>query len=700
MRVNLLLYSSLSKLLDRCYAAVVLPRLIRGIRILAGIALLAWPGIHASSAQSPDLTQKSLEDLMNIQVTSVSKKEQKTSQVAAAVFVISREDIRDSGALNIPDLLRMVPGLDVAQIDAGKWAISARGFNGQYSNKLLVLIDGRTAYSPIFAGVFWDSQNVILDNIERIEVIRGPGAAVWGSNAVNGVINVITRDTSNTQGSYLAVGAGNAGTGPVTIQYGGKARYLGTYRVSVEGIHDNSLPTLAGLPGHDDLSLVRGGFRIDTRLSARDSLSTEGEGYRGNAGEMTFFPVSLFPPENATLSLRDRYSGWNLFSRWKRTISQGSETSLQVNFDRTTRSDSTRGNSTYSIGQNAFDIDFQHHIAWGARQDIVWGLGYRVSSGDIDPTFRISATPESRRTQLFSSFAQDEIAIRPNRIHLILSARLERNDFTGFDLQPSARLAWTPDSKNSVWGAISGADRTPARSDTDIRANFEALPGPGSLPILVSLFGNPNQKNEQLTAFEAGYRKMWTSGLSLDSTAFFNRYRDLTSVEPGAMRFELNPAPAHLLMPESFGNGLYGETHGIEVFAKWKAARFWTLNPGYTFFSMHLHEFAGSKDSQTAPGTEGGTPEDQAQLRSNMSLPWNLQWNASGYIVSRLTSQPIPSYTRLDTGLNWSLSESVSLSLVGQNLLKDLHPEYSGPNSTVQPGLMRRAAYAKITWSF
>ena len=686
--------SSFPKLSEFSFVAIVSLRFTRRFWALAAITLLTFLGPSCRAAQATDLTQKSLEDLMNIEVTSVSKREQKTSQASAAVFVISREDIGHSGALNIPDLLRMVPGLDVAQIDTGKWAISARGFNGQYSNKLLVLIDGRTVYSPIFAGVFWDSQDVPLDSIERIEVVRGPGAAVWGSNAVNGVINIITVSAKDAQGGYISASAGNTSTGPETVRYGGKARNLGVYRVSAEGFHLNALPTLAGLDGQDDWRLVRGGFRIDTDITAKDSLTTEGEVYLGNAGEISFIPISLLPPENATVALRDRYSGWNSLSRWKRTISRGSETSLQVYFDRT-----TRGDSTYSIGLNTFDIDFQHHIVWGARQDIVWGLGYRVSSDEIDPTLRISATPKNRGTQLFSSFAQDEIAILPDRVHLSLGARVENNDYTGFDLQPSARLAWTPDSKNSVWGAVSHADRTPARSDTNFRVNFEALPGPGNMPILVSLFGNPEQKNEQLTAFETGYRTTLTSRFSLDSTVFYNRYRDLSSVEPGAMRLETNPAPIHLLIPESFGNSLFGETHGIESFANWKLARFWTLNPGYTFFSIHLHEFAGSQDG-SIPGTQGGTPDHQAQLRSSFSLPWNLQWNASAYFVNRLPAQSIPSYTRFDTGLNWRVGERASLSLAGQNLLKDRHPEYSGPNSTVQPGLMRRTTYAKISWSF
>lgn len=631
---------------------------------------------------------------MNIEVTSVSKREQKTSQAAAAIFVISKQDIRRSGALNIPDLLRMVPGLDVAQIDAGKWAISARGFNGQYSDKLLVLVDGRTVYTPIFAGVFWDSQNVPLDTIERIEVIRGPGAAVWGSNAVNGVINIITRSSEDIQGGYLATGAGNASTGLGIVGYGGKVRGLGAYRVYAQGFQYKSLRTFAGLDGQDDWRLVNGGFRTDSTLSAKDSLTTEGEVYKGNAGEMATTPESLLPPVTATVALRDRYSGWNLLTRWNRTVSPRSGTSLQVYFDRT-----SRGDSTYVIGLNTFDIDFQHHVLWGGRQDIVWGIGYRVSSDHTDTTLRIAFTPDDRITQLFSSFAQDEITLQPDRLHLSLGARVEHNVYTGFGFQPSVRLTWTLDSKNMVWSAVSSADRTPSRGDTDLRVNYAALPGPG-LPVLVSFFGNPSKKNERLTAFEAGYRNAWTSRFSLDTTIFYNRYRDLISVESGAMTVETNPAPIHLLVPSTEGNGLHGETHGIELFANWKVTSSWTLSPGYTFLSTHMHTFAGSQDLADAAGTEGGSPNHQAQLRSSVSLPRNLQWNASAYFVNRLQAVSVPSYTRFDTGLTWQAGERVSVSVVGQNLLKDLHPEYAGPSVSVQSSQMRRAAYAKISWSF
>ena len=658
------------------------------------IALLTSLGLSGLPAQTLDLTQKSLEDLMNIQVTSVSKRAQTTSQAPAAIFVISREDIRRSGALNIPDLLRMVPGVDVAQINVSEWAISARGFNGQYSDKLLVLIDGRTVYNPIFAGVYWDSQNVPLDSIERIEIIRGPGAAVWGSNAVNGVINIITRKASDTQGWGVDAGIGNISAGSESVRYGGQAGGLGAYRIYAEGFHYDSQPTLTGLDGQDDWRLVHGGFRTDTTLSAKDSLTTEGEGYSGHGGEIATIPVSLAPAVTSTVALLNRYSGWNLLGRWNRIVSPRSDTSLQVYFDHTNRDD-----STYNLGLSTFDFDFQHHMVWGERQDLVWGLGYRLSSDDTNPTFRIVFIPIDRNTQLFSSFAQDDITVVPDRLHLSLGARIEHNDYTGFDFQPSGRLAWTPDSKNMVWAAISSADRTPSRSDTSIRANYAAISGP-VLPALVSILGNPSYKNEHVTAFEAGYRSTWTAYFSVDSTIFYNRYRDVESVEPGATVVETNPAPAHLLMPSYMGNGLHGETHGLEFFANWKAASFWTLSPGYSFLAVHLHPFAGSQDFTDAIGTAGSVPDHQAQLRSSMNLPWRLQWNTSAYFVNRLPSPRIPSYTRLDTGLTWRAGEHLSMGVTGQNLLKNAHEEFAGPDSSVQPTQMRRAAYAKIGWSF
>ena len=650
--------------------------------------------IVQGQASPQDLTQLKLEDLMNMEVTSVSKKEQKISEAASAVFVITSEDIARSGANSIPDLLRMVPGVEVAQINSSKWAISIRGFNGQYSNKLLVLVDGRTVYTPMLSGVFWDAQDVLLDNIDRIEVIRGPGATVWGANAVNGVINIITKKASATQGAFATAGGGSYEHGFGAARYGGRLGGATSYRLFADGFDRNQYPAPFGLNGNDDWEMVHGGFRVDTSASAQDSITVEGDANSGNAGEVASSVVSISPPINGLLDLRDRYSGWDLLSRWNHTSSAHSETSLQVYFDRNTRSD-----TTYGFGVNTFDLDFQHHIGWGTRQDFVWGLGYRVSSDDTLATLRISFTPASRTTQLFSSFVQDEITVLPERLYLSLGTKLEHNDYTGFGLEPSGRIAWTPNARNTLWAAVSQAQRTPARSDTGILVNLAALSGPNNIPMLVGYTGNPNEKAERETSVETGYRARLSSSVSLDSTIFFNHYGDLVSVEPGSPLFDADPTP-HLVVLSRFANLLYGETHGFETLVDWKVTRRWTLSPSYSFLTMHLHREASSDDLTTAPETEGSVPTHQAQLRSQVNLPRHLQWNAAANFVGSLPALAVPSYTRLDSNITWQAGERFSISVVGQNLQRDRHLEYTGPDSSVQSDLIKRSAYAKVTWRF
>jgi len=669
-------------------------RLVFRRNVIAGLFLLVCQAAIGQEPQS-DLTKVNLEDLMNIEVTSVSKKEQKLSQTASAIFVISQEDIRHSGATNIPDLLRMVPGVDVAQINANKWAISVRGFNGQYSNKLLVLIDGRTVYSPMFSGVFWDAQDVPLDSIDRIEVIRGPGATVWGANAVNGVINVITKKASDTQGGMLTAGGGTHDMGIGTARYGGKLGSNASYRVSADGFARNHFPDAAGRDGKDDWKLAHGGFRVDASPTAKDSVTLEGDAVIGNAGEIPTNPASHSSPANASAPLSDRSSGWNLLSRWNHVASPHSETSLQVYFDR-----SIRGDSTYGIALNTFDLDFEHHVGWGEHQDFVWGLGYRVSSDDTLATQRISFNPADRTTQLFSSFIQDEITILPDRIYLHLGTKLEHNDYTGFGLEPSARISWTASNRLMFWTAVSQAERTPARSDTNVRINENLPPGPNGLPLQVSIFGNPKSRDEVLRAVEVGYRTQLTARVSLSGTVFFNDYGNLSSLETGTPYLESNPSPLHLVIPSTFANLGYGETHGLELFGNWKVSGRWTLSPGYSFLTMHLHHSLSSNDLTTGPSTQGSSPNHQAQLRSHLDLPSHWGWNASAYFVGRLSAQNVASYTRLDSNLTWQPVERFSIALAGENLLRDRHMEYMGSDLTVLPTMIKRSVYAKFTWQF
>jgi iron complex outermembrane receptor protein len=669
------------------------PVLTRAVAIPLLWFACAILGAQVASAP-PDLTTLQIEDLMNVDVTSAAKKEQKISRVPAAIFVITQEDIARSGATNVADLLRMVPGLEVAQITPSTWAVSARGFNGQYSNKLLVLIDGLAVYTPIFAGVYWDAQDLTLDSIERVEVIRGPGATVWGANAVNGVISIITKRAEDTQGLTATAHGGTIDHGGGSVRFGGR---LGssTYRVFADGFDMGHFLTPEGKSAEDGWYAFHGGFRADAQIARKDSFTLQGDADRGNEGETITGILSLQPPVNGQLLLRERFSDWHVLARWKHAASADAETSVQVYFDR-----SNRGDPTYGVGLNTIDLDFQQRNRWRKRHDFVWGLGYRLNADSSEPAFRISFLPANLKSQIFSSFVQDEIALVRDRLYVSLGTKVEHEYYNGFNAQPSARLTWTPGDRETFWAAISGAERTPSRVETAIRYNYGALPGVGNVPTLISVFGNPGQKNEQLIATEAGFRKDVSDKVSFDSTVFFNQYRDLRSSEAGVPRLEAEPAPEHLLVPLSFGNLIHGETHGIELFANVKLASRWTLSPGYAFLTMHLHRDAGGTDFTTGPQAEGGIPNQQAQLRSNVNLPWHLQWTTLVYFVGRLDAQAIPSYTRVDSNVTWQASEKISLGVAGQNLARNLHPEFDGPDVTVMPSLVRRSAYAWLTWRF
>jgi len=657
------------------------------------VAVLMTIPVWAQEAPT-DLGSKSVEDLMNIEVTSVSKKEQKLSRIASAIFVVTKDDIRRSGATNIPDVLRMVPGLDVAQINGSTWEISARGFNSQFANKLLVMIDGRTVYSPLFSGVYWDVQDVPLEDIERIEVIRGPGATVWGANAVNGVINIITKTAKETQGGLLTAGSGTHEPGFGIAQYGGQFHQATSYRFFVKGFDYNSFPSLSGQNGQDGSDLLHSGFRVDSTLSKRDSLTVQGDLYEGHDGELAN-TVLLTPPFSEVLATSTSTSGGNLLGRWDHTFSPHSDTSLQVYFDRTQRNGVIEGERV-----NTADIDFQHHIGWGSRQDFVWGVGYRYISYDTRGSLEVSFNPASRGLQLFSSFVQDEITLKPDRLYLTVGAKLEHNDFTGFEFQPSTRIAWTASEKNMFWAAYSRARRTPSPVDRGIAARFAAFPGPGGLPIVLTAEGSPDTVSENLDAFEAGYRAQLRDNVSLDLSTFYNRYGDLATIEPGLPFLELNPPPPHLNVPVIFSNQMHGETHGIEMAVNWKLTDRWTLSPGYAFERIHLQTNPTSQDTSSVLSGEGNSPHVQAQLRSSVVLPRRFEWNASVYFVGRLPAQNVPAYTRVDSGGTWRASERLAISLVGQNLLQDHHLEAGSSDQVEFSSLIKRSVFVMFTWQF
>jgi iron complex outermembrane recepter protein len=668
-----------------------------GIWARGGVLLLLAASLAIPArAQNPpeDLSKLSVEDLMNVEVTSVSKKEQKVSQTAAAIFVITQEDIRRSAANNIPDLLRMVPGVNVAQINANIWAISVRGFDGEFSNKLLVMLDGRIVYLPTFSGTFWDVLDVPLEDIERIEVIRGPGGATWGANAVDGVINIITSKASESRGGMVVAGMGNLDQGFGTLQYGGAAGQSTDYRVFAKYFNQDHLPGLSGPNGGDGWHVVRGGFRVDSKLSAKDDLAVTGDIYSSRTGDIGGTVNSIASPAVQAEFRESNTTGGYLQADWTHRQSERSDTSLQVSFDRYRRNDALRE------ARNTLDLDFAHHFRWGSRQDVVWGVGYRYSSSTTDGNLFFSLDPPDLNTQLFSAFVQDEVALIPHRLSLIAGTKIEHNYFTGFGVMPTLRATWALQERHMVWAAISRALRTPSEIDTASQLTVDGFVPPGGPPVLIRIVGNPAFQNEREMNYEAGYRIQAQDRLSVDLTAYYNSYGQLQTSEPEPSFPETAPPPPHIIMPLKYENLMRGETHGIEAFATWKVTSRWTLTPAYAFEGIHLHLDPSSQDTTSVAAGQGSSPRQWARLGSHVALVHGLAWDASANFVGRLASPAVASYTRIDSQISWHLREHLSASLVGQNLAQDHHIEFLNTAGTGFSNYMKRSGYVKLTWRF
>ena len=663
------------------------------------LALLAQQAAQGQSAQNPlaqhrDLTQESLEDLMSVEVTSVSKKEQKLSRTASAVFVITPEDIRQSGATNIPDLLRMVPGMDVAQINGNTWAISARGLNGQFANELLVMIDGRNVYSPTSGGVFWDTLDVTLENIERIEIIRGPGATVWGGNAVNGVVNIIRKKAGDTQGMLVVAGAGNMEPGFGTVEYGARAGGHTDYRIYSKYFSIDEMNDRQAEGGGDGWHLLRAGFRSDTTVSEKDSLILQGSIYAGREGDPVPILPSITSPGPVNQQLFANLSGGSLQSIWNHTYTERSDSTLSASYDGYERSD------RLGDKRKTFNLDFEHHFQQGRRQDFVWGLGYRWTAENSQGSLDVSLIPPNQSTSVVSGFLQDEIAAIPDRLYVTVGTKVERNTYSGFAALPSVRAVYEFSNRRMAWAAISRAVRTPSEADVSLRLNVAGFTEPDGTHVLISVLGNPHVEDERVTAYEAGYRTEMGQRLSIDLAAYYNRYDHQTSSEPATPFFELTPLPAHLVLPTIGQNRIDGETHGLEITAKWKVARRWTLNASYDFERIHMHREPPSQDTETAPDTNGSDPHVHARIRSHVDLSHRVGWDAAAYFTDRLLAQGVPSYTRVDTGLSWRWTERLTLSVVGQDLLRAQHLEFLDSSGATNSTLIRRSCYGKVIWHF
>ena len=647
-------------------------------------------GEKTLAREMAELSKLTFEDLMNLEITSVSRKAQKMSEAAAAIFVITNQDLRRSGVTSIPEALRMVPGLQVARIDATKWAITSRGFNGRFANKLLVLIDGRSVYTPLYSGVFWDIQDTLLEDVERIEVIRGPGTTLWGANAVNGVINIITKQAKETQGGLVTAGTGTEERGFGSVRYGAKLNDDTCYRVYAKYFDRDS-----GVDGVDNWHVVRGGFRMDWEPANGNSLTLQGDIYDNTTG-IRLTVASLTDPYTLTFDESIESTGANLLSRWKRTISGTSDILLQLYYDW-----DERNTPLMNYTRDTFDIDFQHRFSLSERQSVIWGLGYRFISDNINNTFSVSFHPDSRDDNLFSAFLQDEIILVEDRLHLTLGSKFEHNDYTGFEIQPNARLIWTPHSQHSVWMSVSRAVRTPSRADEDRRINQKVFP-PGTYAsqiVVRSLLGNNDFESEELIAYELGYRVQPMDRLSLDIAAFFNDYDNLRTYESGEPFYETSPSPPHLVIPITADNKMEGETYGVELAANWQALDWWRLQAAYTYLQIQLH-LAGDSKCILEKRTEGENPHHQVSFRSSMDMSRDLEFDLWIRYADNLPSQDIGSYITLDARLSWRPHKNIELSIVGQNLLDSNHPEFQPELINTFPSEVERSVYGKITWSF
>lgn len=666
--------------------------LARGAPLALAALLVAVPFAAARvAAMDVDLTALSLEELMDVEVTSVSKRSQRLADVAAAVFVIGQEDIRTSGATNIPELLRMVPGVEVARIDANKWAVSIRDFNARFANKLLVLIDGRSVYNPLFSSVFWDVYDLVLEDIERIEVIRGPGATMWGANAVNGVVNIITKSAKDTQGVLLSGGGGTEQRAFGTARYGGQVGEDLYYRGYFKAAKVDDAALASGDDAADGFHQGRSGFRLDWEPGDKDSLTLAGDLYRLDNGTTGASHPLFVPPYLATWDDRGEAKGGSLLARWDRALANDANIGVQASYERFKRDEQGTGGVS-----DVAELDVQHDFSPFSGHRVVWGLGYRFTHTDLDRTVWMRPSPAERSDSLYSAFVQDEISLIADQLRLTLGSKFEHNEATGFEIQPTARFLWSPSPRHSLWGAVSRAVRTPSISERDADLTAAIIPpgtpaNPGPLPVEVAVFGDDDIASEELIAFELGYRTTVVPDVSLDIATFYNVYDNLRRHIPGGAPF-FAPAPVPRLVvpqvPDASGNGT---TYGVEVAADWTVLPWWQVRAAYAY----LHT---AVDDDVIDGH--ASPSHQASLRSLMDLGGGWQLDLWPRYVDNLPRLGIESYFDLDVRLAWRPSETVEFAVVGQNLLDSRREEFSPEFGSLTPTQVERGVYAKFTLTF
>jgi iron complex outermembrane receptor protein len=627
--------------------------------VSAALLAVGWMSAASATASRASLADLSLEELSNIEVTSVSKQAERLSDAAAAVFVITADDVRRSGATRLFDALRLAPNLHVAEVSATGGTVSARGFASSSANKLLVLIDGRSVYTPLFSGVFWDVQNVMLEDIERIEVISGPGGTLWGVNAVNGVVNVITKSARDTPGELVSASTGNEG-GDLAFRHGGALAADGAYRVYGQYSTRRHTETAAGLAVDDASHRAQTGFRTDWR-SAGDRFSVQGDAYRGREDQP--LPGELVTGASYTLGPID-LSGLNLVGKWGRTLDGGGSIDLQATYDHTERTVPP----TFAEVLDILDLQFQHASPRSDRHALVWGAELRHSFDDVRNSVYAAVLPPRLQQTWFSVFAQDDITLQPD-VRLTAGARVEHNGYTGYEFLPNARIGWKLAADHLLWAAASRTVRAPSRFDRDTYVPV----APGASQQL--LRGGPNVRSETAKVFEVGYRGQPTPASNVSVTVFRADYDQLRSQE-------VDPTRTFIV----FANGMQGRTQGIEAWGSWQAAARWRLSAGAGVLHKKLWLKPGSNDFAGLAAAQGQDPRERFQLRSSVDLPHNVELDAAVRRISALTDPDVPDYTAVDVRLAWRPQPGWELSMTGQNLLDPGHGEFTSVTTRTDLG--------------
>ena len=654
-----------------------------GWRIFSSVVLFSTfiVTLSAQAASIPDETANpvkgmTLEQLGNVEVTTASKEPEQVWKTPAAIFVLTGDDIRRSGATSIPEALRLVPGVEVGRIESNGWAVGIRGSETNFSKAVLLLIDGRSVYTPLYAGVYWDVQDLVLEDIDRVEVIRGPGGTVWGPNSADGVINIITKSASETQGAMVSVLSGNVDRPIAEAQYGGKVGDNLSYRVYGKGfIREPEYHTSHN--NFDGWNQERGGFRLDWRRDDHSNYILEGDVYGGNS-----------PAETGPASFNNSVSGGDIVGRWRRTFENGSDIYLEGYFDRT-----VRGGNLYGETRNTFDLDFLHHLKIAERQDVSYGFGLNFSPNRfVQRSPGVNVSPNTETDYTNTGFVQDEIHFLDNKASLTAGAKFEDNNFSGFDVQPTLRALWNANPHQSFWAAVTRGVTTPSRIEEgfDLSAQISVNP-----PLYLAVVGNPLFQSETVLGYEGGYRQLLRKNLYIDLDVFHNNYDHLQSFGV--------PTLIGNTLTIFYENAIAGSTNGIEIAPNWKPRAWWNLSGSYSFVGINFHADAPGSDISSTGSVrtyQGSSPSHEVKIESNIDLGKKFEFDQSYFYVSALPAQKVAAYQTMNGRLGWKFRKDWNLSLVGENLFQPYHFEWGTGDPTEAAIGIRRAAYIKLTWEF